>query len=67
MVKAGPLGRGAVVGIVGLLFVYAAFDTNPERAGGVGAAFSWLSEQAYGQILVTLVCIGFSVLRSSAS
>lgn len=56
--KAGVISQGVIVGIVGLLFVYAAIRANPNEAGGVGAAFSWLSQQAYGQILVAAVCVG---------
>ena len=47
-----------VVGVVGLLFGFAAWQANPQQAGGTGEAFSWLSGQVYGQILVTGVCLG---------
>ncbi len=56
--KAGVIAQGVVVGIVGLLFTYAAIRANPQEAGGVGEAFSWLSQQAYGQVLVAIVCVG---------
>ena len=56
--KAGVISQGVVVAIVGLLFTYAAIRANPSEAGGVGAAFSWLSQQAYGQVLVALICVG---------
>ncbi len=58
ILKAGLIAQGVVVGIIGLLFLYAAVRANPEEAGGVGAAFSWLSRQAYGQVLVGVVCLG---------
>ncbi len=58
VLKAGVFAQGAIVTIIGVLVVYAAVRADPSAAGGVGAAFSWLSGQAYGQILVTLVCLG---------
>lgn len=58
VLQAGLIAQGAVVGIVGLLFLYAALQADPQEAGGVGAAFSWLSHQAYGQALVAAVCVG---------
>ncbi|MBM9595647.1 DUF1206 domain-containing protein [Roseitranquillus sediminis] len=58
VLKAGVAAQGVVIAIVGLLFVYAALQADPSEAGGVGEAFQWLSQQAYGQILVAVVCIG---------
>ncbi len=58
LLKAGVIAQGVIVAIVGLLFTYAAIRANPQEAGGVGAAFSWLSQQAYGQILVAVICVG---------
>lgn len=56
--KAGVAAQGVVVGIIGALFVYAAFTANPNEAGGVAEAFSWLNGQPYGRILVAIVCVG---------
>lgn len=58
VLKAGVLAQGAIVAVIGALLVYAGVRANPSEAGGVGAAFSWISGQAYGQVLVTLICIG---------
>ncbi|MCO6363724.1 MULTISPECIES: DUF1206 domain-containing protein [Paracoccus] len=58
VLKAGLIAHGVVVGVVGLLFGFAAWQANPQQAGGTGEAFSWLSGQVYGQILVTGVCLG---------
>ncbi|WP_405401682.1 DUF1206 domain-containing protein [Paracoccus sp. Ld10] len=58
VLKAGLIAHGVVVGVVGLLFGFAAWQANPEQAGGTGEAFSWLSGQIYGQILVTAICVG---------
>ena len=58
VLKAGLVAHGIVVGVVGLLFLFAAWRANPQKAGGTGEAFSWLSGQIYGQILVTGICLG---------
>jgi len=56
--KAGLTAKGLIVGVVGALFIYAAVQFDPDKAGGVGEAFSWLTDQPYGQALVTLICLG---------
>lgn len=58
VLKAGLIAHGIVVGVVGLLFFFAAWRANPQEAGGTGEAFSWLSGQVYGQILVVGICLG---------
>ena len=58
VLKAGLIAQGVVIGIIGGFLLYSALTANPNEAGGTGEALSWLSEQAYGQILVTAVCIG---------
>lgn len=58
LLKAGVMSQGVVVGVIGLLFVHAAWRAAPDQTGGAGEAFSWLSQRAHGQLLVVLVCIG---------
>lgn len=58
MLKAGVISKGMIVLIIGLLFIYAAIRANPEEAGGVGKAFSWLTAQPYGWGLVAIICVG---------
>lgn len=58
VLKAGLMAHGVVIAVIGLLFLFAALRANPQEAGGVGEAFSWLSGQVYGQVLVVAVCIG---------
>jgi hypothetical protein len=58
VLKAGLIAQGVVIAIIGLLFVYAGLRANPQEAGGVGEAFSWLTGQPYGQVLVAAVCVG---------
>ena len=56
--RAGVAAQGLIVLLIGGFLLYAAMTADPQQAGGVGEAFAWLHEQAYGQILVILVCIG---------
>ncbi|EKE43626.1 hypothetical protein OCGS_2358 [Oceaniovalibus guishaninsula JLT2003] len=56
--RGGVAAQGLVVGIIGALLVYAAFTADPSEAGGMGQAFDWVSSQAYGRILVGLLCVG---------
>ncbi|MFQ6552007.1 DUF1206 domain-containing protein [Aestuariibius insulae] len=58
--KAGVAAQGVTVGIIGVFLVIAALQADPSQAGGMGKAFSWLSGQIYGQILVTALCLGLA-------
>lgn len=58
VLKAGVIAHGVVIGVIGLLFLFAALQADPQAAGGVGEAFSWLSGQLYGRILVIAICVG---------
>ncbi|MEW2911177.1 DUF1206 domain-containing protein [Leisingera sp. JC11] len=56
--KAGVAAHGIAIGIIGLLMAQAAFLASRSQAGGLGTAFDWLQDKTYGQILVTLLCLG---------
>ncbi|WP_316014328.1 DUF1206 domain-containing protein [Roseobacter sp. HKCCA0434] len=56
--RAGVAAQGVIVLLIGGFILYAAITHNPDQAGGIGEAFAWLHEQAYGRILVILVCLG---------
>ncbi|EAU41457.1 hypothetical protein FP2506_13529 [Fulvimarina pelagi HTCC2506] len=58
VLKAGLIAQGAVICIVGILFFNAGWTFNPEEAGGTDKAFSWLTGQAYGRVLVGAICLG---------
>jgi hypothetical protein len=58
LLKAGLAAQGVIIAIIGGLFLYAALRANPEQAGGVDGAFDWLTRQPYGQVLVTVICVG---------
>ncbi|MFN3548754.1 MAG: DUF1206 domain-containing protein [Mesorhizobium sp.] len=56
--RAGLFAHGAVVAIVGGLILYAAWRIDPGAAGGTREAFSWLTGQPYGRIIVAAICVG---------
>lgn len=58
---AGRLGyaaKGVALSVVGLLFVFAAWQADPEEAGGLDAALKALSEQPLGVALLLVVAVG---------
>lgn len=58
LLKAGVVAHGVVTALIGMLFIQAAWRANPEQAGGIGKAFSWLVYQPYGRVLVAAICVG---------
>lgn len=54
----GVAAQGVTVGVIGLFLVGAAWQSDASQAGGLGQTFAWLSQQTYGQVLVTLLCLG---------
>jgi hypothetical protein len=58
LLKAGVVAHGVVIALIGILLVQAAWKSNPEEAGGIDRAFSWLVNQPYGQVLVASICVG---------
>lgn len=56
--RAGLFAHGAVIAIVGGLMLYAAWWANAGAAGGMQDAFSWLTGQPYGRVLVAAICLG---------
>ncbi|WP_373353358.1 DUF1206 domain-containing protein [Pseudoroseicyclus sp. CXY001] len=58
VLKVGLIAQGVVIGIIGLLFVFAAIGHDPNAAGGVGSAFDWLYAKPYGRVLVGVLCLG---------
>lgn len=55
---AGYVTKGVAIGIVGLLFGWAAIQHNPEAAGGTNSALRSIVEQPFGPYLLTLVALG---------
>ena len=63
VVRAGVFGyiaKGFALGVVGVLFVLAAVRSKPDEATGLDGALHTLRDAPAGQILLTLVALGFA-------
>jgi hypothetical protein len=56
----GLVARGAVFGIIGVFFVYAAFTVDPEQAGGMADALAWVHSLPFGGIIYAVVALGLA-------
>ncbi len=56
----GLVARGVVFGIIGVLFLYAAFNVDPEQAGGMAEAMAWLRDLPLGGIIYAVVALGLA-------
>ncbi len=60
VLRFGVAAQGVVVTIIGGLILWAGLTADPDKAGGMGESFGWLSGQVYGQVLVTGICLGLA-------
>ncbi len=58
LLRLGVAAQGIVVTIIGVFLIYAFWVNDADQAGGLDQTFDWLSDQVYGQILVTFLCVG---------
>ena len=56
--RAGVLAQGVVVGVVGGFLALAAWNGNPDEAGGLDKVFEFLNGQPFGNVLVVGLCLG---------
>ncbi|SFA72826.1 protein of unknown function [Poseidonocella pacifica] len=56
--KAGLIAEGIVVAIIGVSIVYAAVQTNPAQAGGVGQALDAVRSAPFGRVLLGILALG---------
>ncbi|WP_203653097.1 DUF1206 domain-containing protein [Demequina activiva] len=56
----GYIAKGIALGIVGVLFVYAAVTADPDKAEGLDGAIKSLLDLPGGQVIVVLVGVGFA-------
>jgi len=56
----GYIAKGVVFGIVGVLLLFAAFQSNPEEAGGLDRALKTLAAQPFGAVALIVVAVGFA-------
>ena len=58
--KIGYIAKGIAVGLVGGLFVYAAFTEDPEKSGSTDKALHKVLEQPFGPWLLGLLSVGIA-------
>jgi hypothetical protein len=58
--QAGYVAKGVSLGIIGGLFVWAAWTFDPQKAGGLDVALTTLLDQPFGPYLLTLVALGIA-------
>lgn len=56
----GLVARGVVFAITGVLFAYAGFTVDPEQAGSISEALSWLRQLPFGSIVYVVVAVGLA-------
>ena len=56
---AGYIAKGVALGVVGVLFTYAAISADPDQAQGIDGAIKSLLDAPAGPLLVILVGLGF--------
>jgi hypothetical protein len=56
----GLVARGVVFAITGVLFAYAGFTVDPEQAGSISEALSWLRQLPFGSIVYVAVAVGLA-------
>jgi hypothetical protein len=56
--RVGQVARSIVHGLMGIFFIQAALQYNPEKAGGLGQALQTLASQPYGPWVLAAVAIG---------
>lgn len=56
----GYCARGVALGIIGILFGWAAVTYDPEKAGGMDDALSTIRDQPFGSVLLTIMAAGLA-------
>ncbi len=56
--QVGYISKGIAVGVVGFLFVWAAWDHDPKKAGGLDTALRKILDQPFGPVLLAAIALG---------
>ncbi|MDN5761698.1 MAG: DUF1206 domain-containing protein [Microlunatus sp.] len=56
----GWAAKGVALGLIGVLFGWAALSYDPEKAGGLDAALGTLRAQPFGPVLLLVMALGFA-------
>lgn len=54
----GVTARGVAFGVIGLLLIQAAVQSDPDEAQGLGGALQTLAQEPFGQWLLVIIAIG---------
>ena len=58
--KVGYIAKGVAIGLVGVLFVYAAVTHDPKKSGGLDQALHEVLEQPFGPFLLVAIALGIA-------
>lgn len=58
VMKFGCIAEGVVIAIIGVSIVFAAWNTEPQQAKGVGEALGTLRAAPFGRVLLGIVALG---------
>lgn len=58
--RVGYVAKGVAVGVVGILFGWAALAYDPEKAGGLDDALKTVRDQPFGPYLLSAVAVGLA-------
>jgi hypothetical protein len=58
--RTGYVAKGVAIGVVGVLFGWAAVSYDPDKAGGLDDALKTVREQPFGPYLLTIVALGLA-------
>ena len=56
--QVGYISKGIAIGVVGILFVWAAWDHDPKKAGGLDTALQKILDQPFGPVLLGAIALG---------
>jgi hypothetical protein len=56
--KLGYIAKGIAIGVIGVLFVYAAIDHNAKKSGGLDQAAQKILQQPFGPVLLFAISVG---------
>jgi hypothetical protein len=56
--QVGYISKGIAIGVVGILFVWAAWDHDPKKAGGLDTALRTILDQPFGPFLLGAIALG---------
>ena len=58
--RVGYVAKGVALGVVGVLFAYAAITHDSEKSGGLDQALSKVLEQPFGPVVLVVIGLGFA-------